>query len=69
MKSIFTSKTFWASALSFVVGAAMLSDNPTVVSAATIANDPSVQAELLLIGGGLVHAILRLVTKDPVKAL
>lgn len=69
MKSIFASKTFWASALSFVTGAAMLSHNPTVVTIATIANDPSVQAQLLLIGGGVVHAVLRVATTGPVRVL
>lgn len=69
MKSIFSSKTFWASAISFVTGAAMLSHNPAVVTVATICNDPSVQAQLLLIGGGIVHAVLRTVTDKPVKLL
>jgi len=40
-----------------------------VVTVATICNDPSVQAQLLLIGGGVVHALLRSVTDKPVSLL
>ena len=69
MKSIFKSKTFLASAFSFVTGAAMLSSNPAVVTVATICNDPSVQAQLLLIISGVVHALLRSVTDKPVSLL
>ena len=69
MKSIFASRTFWASALSFVTGAAMLSHNPAVVTIATIANDPAMQAQILLMGGGVAHAVLRLATTAPVRVL
>lgn len=69
MKSLFASKTFWASAFSFITGAMMLSKNPVAVTAATILNDPSVQAQLLLIGGGVVHTVLRVATDKPVKVL
>ena len=66
MKSVLESKTIGASMFSLIVGVALLSKNPAVVTVATVMNDPSVQAQLLLIGGGIVHTILRLVTKDKV---
>lgn len=69
MKSIFKSKTFGASLIGFVTGALMLHSNPAVVTIATIANDPSVQAQLLLIVQGITGVILRAVTDKPVKVL
>jgi hypothetical protein len=69
MKSLFVSRTFWASVFSFITGTMMLSKNPVAVTAAAILNDPSVQAQLLLIGGGVVHTVLRVATDKPVKVL
>ena len=69
MKSIFASKTFRASAVTFVLGALMLHSNPTVVTIATILSDPSIQAELGLMASGIVHTVLRVVTDKPVKLI
>lgn len=69
MKSLFASKTFWASAFSFITGVMMLSKNPVAVTVATVLNDPSIQSQLLLIGGGVVHAVLRVATDTTVKVL
>ena len=68
MKSIFTSRTFWASAVVCSRRCNAVT-NPAVVTIATIANDQSVQAQLLLIGSGVVHAVLRVATTGPMRVL
>jgi len=66
MKSIFKSKTFWANAFAFITGAAMLSNNPNVVGAATVLSDPAVQAQAALLLQGIVGIVLRFKTSEPV---
>jgi hypothetical protein len=60
-KSIFTSKTFWANALTFLValagllqGQEWIANNPTVVSA-------------IVMAVGVMNVFLRAITDEPVK--
>jgi len=61
-KSIFSSKIFWANAVSLIALIATASGHP----AATILGSPDVQAQVIAGATAAVNIILRLVTKQPV---